>query len=493
MTRQFLITRLSILFLAFILASCGSSDEIIVVEQAPTTEPSQAEEPVTENEPEDSFKEVTIGLIDPVLNFDPLFARNLSTQRVITLVYETLLTLDKNGEPVPALAKEVDISEDGTVYTITLDRSRFYQDSGVFPAGVGRRIHARDVKWAFERSARTGVPEFASSLLMNINGYENYFLEQRTLYDESRRVLDGVNGIQVADAATVLIELNEPDSLFLQKLASPYLSIYPEESVANNPEGIAENPVGSGPYEIVRSEEGARIVLTAYESSDEQTEREVADIDRVEFIYLESEAEMFQRFANGDVDWIPEISPGVQRQVLTENDELNPAYEEEYSAVHMNANRITAFYLNQRATVNQEWLRSRLAMLTSEDFYSENEVRLYTENFMMNETAEPEEQYYVMLTDNMFAKNALTELHNLVFQPESALVFIDIRVPTRVTSIYTRVNDSMYNSWNPIEDGYWLRMDSKIVSLHNTKVSNVEPSVVPWLLHLDDVEVNENE
>jgi hypothetical protein len=159
----------------------------------------------------------------------------------------------------------------------------------------------------------------------------------------------------------------------------------------------------------------------------------------------------------------------------------------------MNANRITAFYLNQRATVNQEWLRSRLAMLTPEDFYSENEVRLYTENFMMNETAEPEEQYYVMLTDNMFAKNALTELHNLVFQPESALVFIDIRVPTRVPSIYTRVNDSMYNSWNPIEDGYWLRMDSKIVSLHNTKVSNVEPSVVPWLLHLDDVEVNENE
>jgi len=493
MIRQFLHPRFVIILLAVFLASCGSSDEIIVVEQGPTIEPSQTEESAAENEEEDPYREITIGLVDPVLNFDPLFARNLSSRRVITLIYETLLTLDKNGEPVPELAKEVNISEEGTVYTITLDRDRFYHDSGVFPAGVGRRIHARDVKWAFERSARTGVPESASDLLMNVNGYENYFLEQRTLYDDTRRVLDGVNGIQIADAATVLIELNEPDSLFLQKLASPYLSVYPEESVVNNEEGLAKNPVGSGPYEIARAEDGVRIVLTAYESSDEQSEREVAKIDRLEFVYLESEAEMFQQFANSEIDWIPEVSPGVQRQVLTETNELNPVYAEDFTAVRMNAERITAFYLNKRARVSQEWLRSRLAMLTAEDFYSQREVTLQTDGFAMSETAEPEEQYYVMLTDNMFAKNALNELHNLVFRPESALVFIDIRVPTRVTSIYTRVNDSLHSSWNPIETGYWLRMDSKIVSLHGSRVSNIEPSVVPWLLHLDDVEVNVNE
>lgn len=493
MIRKRLYSQLAVLFVAVFFVSCGSSDEIIVVEQAPVTEPSQSEEPVAETDQEDTFKEITIGLIDPVLNFDPLFARNLSAKRVITLIYETLLTLDKNGEPVPALAREVDISDDGMVYTITLNRDRFYKDSEVFPAGVGRKIHARDVKYAFERSARTGVPEFASSLLMNINGYENYYLEQRTLFDESRRVLDGVNGIQVADAATVLIELNEPDSLFLHKLASPYLSIYPEESVVNNSEGIANNPVATGPYEIARVEDEERIVLTAYESSEGDSEYEAADIDRVEFIYLESEAEMFQRFANGDVDWIPEVSQGVQRQVLTENDELNPVYEGQYSAVRMNTERITAFYINPATTVDQTWLRSRLAMLTAEDFYSEEEIQLYTDDFIMNETADPEEQYYVMLTDNMFAKNALTELHNLVFQPESALVFIDIRVPTRLTSIYTRVADSLHNSWSPIEPGYWLRMDSKIVSLHNKRISNIEPSFVPWLLHLDDVEVIENE
>jgi ABC-type transport system substrate-binding protein len=493
MIRKFLHHQLLFLFLLILLASCGSSDEIIVVEQAPATQPSETEEPVTVNDEEDNFKEVTIGLIDPVLNFDPLFARNLSSQRVISMMYETLLTLDRNGEPVPALAEEVDISEDGTVYTITLNRDRFYHDSNVFPAGVGRRIHARDVKWAFERSARTGVPETASNLLMNVNGYENYFLEQRTLYDQNRRVLEGVNGIQVADAATVLIELNEPDSLFLHKLASPFLSIYSEESIVNNSEGLANNPVGTGPYEIARAEDGTRIVLTAYESSNDQSERETADIDRVEFVYLESEAEMFQQFANGEIDWIPELSPGVQRQVLTENYELNSAYEEEYTAVQMDTERITAFYLNSRSTVNQDWLQSRLAMLTPEDFYSEREITLRTDDFVMNENAEPEEQYYVMLTDNMFAKNALTELHNLVFQPESALVFIDIRVPTRLTSIYTRVNDSLHNSWNPIEAGHWLRMNSKIVSLHNKRVSGVEPTAVPWLLHLDDVDVTENE
>jgi hypothetical protein len=358
---------------------------------------------------------------------------------------------------------------------------------------VGRRVHARDVKWVFERTALRGVPETAANLLMEVTGYENYFLEQRTLFDENRRVLDGVNGIQVANAETVLIELNEPDSLFLHKLASPFLFVYPEESVVNNSAGLAKNPVGAGRYEIARTEDEARIVMTAYESSDDQPEKEVAEIDRVEFVYLESEAEMFQQFANGEIDWIPEISPGVQRQVLTNNDELNPAYSEDFTAVQMDYERITAFYLNQRSTVNDEWLRSRLSLLTPEDFYSQREVTLQTEDFILNEDSEPEEQYYVMFTDNMFAKNALTELHNLVFIPESSLVFVDIRVPTRVTSIYTRVIDSLHNSWDPLEAGYWLRMDSKNVSLHNRRVDNVESSVVPWLLHLDDVEVIENE
>lgn len=492
MIRQLLHPRLTLLLIAVFLASCGSSDEIIVVERAPTTQPSQTEEPASVDD-EDSFKAVSIGLIDPVLNFDPLFARNLSTQRVISMIYEPLLTLDKNGEPVPALAQEVDISENGTVYTITLNRDRFYHDSNVFPAGVGRRIHARDVKWTFERSARTGVPESASNLLMNINGYENYFLEQRTLYDESRRVLDGVNGIQVANAATVLIELNKPDSLFLHKLASPNLSIYPEESVVNNSMGLANNPVGTGTYKIARNEDGARIVLTPYESSENQDDREPTEIDRVEFVYLESEAELFQQFANSKIDWIPEISPAVKRQVLTEDQKLNPAYDGTYSIVQMEADRITAFYLNRRSTVDPVWLQSRLAMLTPEDFYSENEVSLQTEEFEMSENTVPEEQYYVMRTDNMFAKNALTELHNLVFKPESELVFIDIRVPTRVTSIYTRVADTLHNNWHPIETGHWLRMDSKIVSLHNSRLSGIEPSAVPWLLHLENVEVTGNE
>jgi ABC-type transport system substrate-binding protein len=492
MIRQLLHPRLAILFLTILLVSCGSTDEIIVVEQEATIEPVQTDEPAAEEE-DDPFKEITIGLIDPVSNFDPLFARNLSSQRVLSLIYDGLLTLDKNGEPVPALAEEVNISEDGTIYTITLDRDRFYHDSEVFPAGVGRRVHARDVKWAFERTALRGVPETAANLLMEVTGYENYFLEQRTLFDENRRVLDGVNGIQVANAETVLIELNEPDSLFLHKLASPFLFVYPEESVVNNSAGLAKNPVGAGRYEIARTEDEARIVMTAYESSDDQPEKEVAEIDRVEFVYLESEAEMFQQFANGEIDWIPEISPGVQRQVLTNNDELNPAYSEDFTAVQMDYERITAFYLNQRSTVNDEWLRSRLSLLTPEDFYSQREVTLQTEDFILNEDSEPEEQYYVMFTDNMFAKNALTELHNLVFIPESSLVFVDIRVPTRVTSIYTRVIDSLYNSWDPLEAGYWLRMDSKNVSLHNRRVDNVESSVVPWLLHLDDVEVIENE
>ena len=472
----------ALLPLAIFLQACGStSDTITVVREAPRTER------VQETEQKTVFNEITLGLIDPVTNFDPLFARNLSTQRVLSLIYEGLFKLDNDGQPVPVLAKEIDISDDGLTYTITINRERLYHDSRIFTAGLGRRVHASDVKWAFERTALASVPPRAAELLMNVRGFENYYLEQRNIYDIDNRVLNEVRGIQVMNAETVRFHLNEPDDSFLKKLASPNLFIYPREAVTNNPDGIAKNPVGTGPYRLDQAEENGRVILVRHSNNTEDSNLPI--INRINAISFTSESDMFQQFARGDIDWIPEVGPDIKLQTLNGDYTLQSAYRDSYDVVAHEAYRINAFYLNNRSTVDQRWLRSRLSLLTPEDFRSRGNIELNLDRFETDEEAEKKEEYFLSFTDDLVATTLLTELHSLVFQPESSLVFFDIRVPTRQTSIFTTKSTSFRQQFDPLPGDYWLRSDTKIVSLYNNRISGIEPTAVPWALNIEHIRV----
>ena len=107
----------------WIFSACGTSESVLVVEQEPVTVPAAAT--AAEAEPEERFIEITIGLTEPVTHLDPLFAESLSVKRVIPLLYAGLVTLDPDGEPVYDLASDIEISEDGLLYTITLNRNYF--------------------------------------------------------------------------------------------------------------------------------------------------------------------------------------------------------------------------------------------------------------------------------------------------------------------------------------------------------------------------------
>ena len=476
---------LIIFSLFFFLQSCGTTDEVVVVREAPRADAAQEAE-----EEEEEFYELRVGLIDPVINFDPLFARNLSTKRTLSLIYEGLFELDANGEPVPVIASDVTISDDGLVYEITINREIFYHDSQVFTAGLGRRIHASDIKWAFERSARAGVPPMGAELLMNVRGFENFYLEQRSVYDEQNRVLEQVNGIQVVNAETIRFQLNEADPDFLHKLASPYLFIYPREALRED-DGLIRNPVGTGPYTYNRFENERTVVLVRSENN--RNQENFPQINRIELTYFDSESGLFQQFANGNIDWIPELGPEISAQVADSEYQLQDAYRDSFELIEHHSERITAFYLNTRTIVNQDWLKNRLALLTEEDISLRGSISLYTDDFELTEGAEPQEEYYVAFTDNYVARALLTELHNLVFLPESSLAFFDIRVPTRRTSLFTQSNETFHQQFNPIDDGFWLRLDTKILSLHHKHIGGVQASIVPWSLHIQNIRVQDRE
>jgi len=481
---------LTCIFIISVFYGCSSSENtVVVVEDTPQT--IQAAEPDSAGE---QFTQLSIGLIDSVTNFDPLFADNLSTQRTLSLIYEGLYTLDRKGNPVPAIASGVEISDDSLEYVFTLNPNKFYHNSRIFNTGIGRRVSATDVKQAFERTAKLTVPDHAAQLLMDVSGFENYFLEQRTVYDSEKRVLGGVGGIQVIDQQTVAIILEEPDSNFLMKLASPYLFIYPNEAVSDNSSALFEQPVGTGPYQFNRVESNGQIVLMRSESRSNQQNRSSL-VNRINLQTFTDETELFQQFNRNQTDWIPEIGPEITDQVLDEdgNGDLQTSYQENMNLVRNDASRIAAFYLHEDAEIEHHWLKNRLAYLTAEDFMTRGEITLNVDDIEISDQAEPREQYFAAYTEDALTRRILTELHNIILMPESSLVLFDIRVPTRQTSIYTTKSSSLRDEVSPIEDGYWMKINTPIYGLYNNRVDGIAPTSVPWLLHIGQVRVQNSQ
>jgi ABC-type transport system substrate-binding protein len=477
-----------VLFLTLISVfyACSSSEStVVVVEDAPSTE--QAPQPDTVDE---EFTELSIGLIDSVTNFDPLFAENLSTQRTLSLIYEGLYSLDRQGNPVPAIASGVEISDDSLEYVFTLNQNKFFHNSSIFTTGIGRRINASDVKNAFERTARLTVPNHAAQLLMGVRGYQNYYLEQRSIYDANQRVLQEVAGIQVLNRQTVAIVLKEKDPQFLTKLASPYLFIYPQEAINARSSTLSDRPIGTGPYQFNRVESDGQIVLMRNENEDGgQNPR----INRINLQSFSSESQLFQDFNTSQTDWIPEIGPEISDQILNENDDLQVSYAQNLNLVKNNASRIAAFYLHEDAAINLDWLTNRLAYLTVEDISTRGDLTLNVDEFEVNENAEPLDRYYASYTDDALTRRILTELHNIIFMPDASLVLFDIRIPTEQTSIYTKNSSSLHNNLSSIDDQYWLRMDADIFGIYKDHVRGIEPTTVPWLLHINQVRVENSE
>lgn len=472
----------------FIFQACSPSSTVRVVEEEPRT---AADTITTEADTEEDYQELRIGVIDPVTNLDPLFADNLSTLRVLSLIYDGLFALNSDGEPEPALASDVEISDDGTEYRITLNRDIYYHNSSAFASGVGRRIHASDVKWAFERAATIQVPDHAANLLKQVTGFENYHIEQHRMLDTDKRVLSGVEGIRVVDAETVEFYLIEEDPEFLHKLASPYLSIYPREAVGNNGTNLKSEPVGTGPYILNNASTENQLIFTQQQNGNDSQTTRSPRVNRIEVFMFDNESDLFQEFSREELDWIPEAGPLTLEQVTTEDFELLESYQENLDYNVGEASRNLLFYINDEYRGDGlDWLESRLLQISENHFDIPEYVSLNTEQWEVAENiGEPDTTYFAPATHDLYARNVYSALSGNYLQPESSMAFYDILIATPQIILYDQSSDSMHESWMKIPTDYWLKVQLPVTSLSQKYVRGVTHSSVPWQLFIENIRV----
>lgn len=186
-------------------------------------------------------------------SLDPAFARDLDTIFLVRQLCRGLTSYDEGLAPVPELAAQIDVTEDGKVYTFRLRQDARFHD--------GRSIEAEDVRFSLTRAIHPktagGDPTKLSGAIYlgDIEGAD-VLLSGET---------DDLAGVEVLDPGTIRISLASPSSTFLMKLAAAPAAILDRYQDMSVPDWWTSLN-GSGPYRLAEFREGEELILKAVDS-----------------------------------------------------------------------------------------------------------------------------------------------------------------------------------------------------------------------------------
>lgn len=175
--------------------------------------------------PEAAEDEITIGFVAEPASLDFTTADGAAIpQALLYNVYETLVKVDQDGELVPSLATEWDVSDDGLTYAFSLAQDVTFSNGADFTAA--------DVVFSLERLSTDWTISLAEQ--MNI-----------------------IDTVEATDEHEVTITLTRPSNSFVYALTTRVGAMFDEEGVAN----LAEQPIGTGPYTFEDWQRGTSITL----------------------------------------------------------------------------------------------------------------------------------------------------------------------------------------------------------------------------------------
>ena len=161
--------------------------------------------------------EIRFAIAQAPLNLDPRYATDAASERVNRLLYQPLVDFDATSKPLPVLATWQAPSP--TEYQFNLQKQSVFHN--------GNALTAQDVKAT----------------------YDSFLSDSAFYLKDSPHSAEfaNVSSIKIVDKNTVLFQIKQADTHFVEKLI---IGILPKSLIDKNHD-FAHNPIGSGPLSFV--------------------------------------------------------------------------------------------------------------------------------------------------------------------------------------------------------------------------------------------------
>jgi SgrR family transcriptional regulator len=182
-----------------------------------------------ERQPRDTLR---MPLYRPIPALDPAYVSRRTESHMVKQVFDTLIRYDaKTDRILPHIAHYWEANRDGTEWTLYLRKGVLFHH--------GRELKAEDARLTLER------------------------IRDPAARSPHRWMFSDVTEIRCPSDTVLRIRLSRPNRLFLHFLCSSRASIIPYEVLLEKGERFAAEPVGTGPFRLVRNDD-TMFVLEAF-------------------------------------------------------------------------------------------------------------------------------------------------------------------------------------------------------------------------------------
>ncbi|ABD57051.1 ABC transporter substrate-binding protein [Jannaschia sp. CCS1] len=233
---------------------------------------------------------LVVGLSTDISTLDPAPISSRDNSNIARHIFGTLYTMSGDGEALPVLANNLEISDDGLAYVYTLNEGLTCHD--------GEALTAEDAAYSFNRAAD---PE--NAFTGNTPGFIFSSID--------------FQGAEALDELRVQVNIGAPNPIAFGLIAEVFIHCM-DSYEAMTLDEAASNPIGSGHYRLVEWRRGSEVVLEAVEGA------EVGFQNLVWRIIPEASTRAAELMA-GSVDIITNVAPD-QMDVINASGaaEVNP-------------------------------------------------------------------------------------------------------------------------------------------------------------------------
>jgi len=226
-------------------------------------------------------KTITVGRSFNNIGLDPAVTIDQESARVTVNIYETLVAYDQDTI-VPSLAKFWTVSEDGLIWTFTLNENIFFHD--------GTPLNAEAIAFNFNRWMDETSPYHAGN-----------FRYWNIVFGDSPSI---IKSVQSLSNNIVEIKLNKPYAPFLSTLTMPAFGIASPEAIMKYNEGLRLKPVGTGPYVLKSWDENGEIVL----EDNVNYWKERAKVKTIVFKSISTSEQRVEQLLSGDIQILDNLT-----------------------------------------------------------------------------------------------------------------------------------------------------------------------------------------
>lgn len=225
-------------------------------------------------------------------SMDAMTSSSESARNINMNIFESLVTIDENVNPIPMLAKSIEASDDLMTY--------------VFPLREGVKFHNGDEMTAADVKAS---------------------LERYREFGATRGMLDQVADIEVTGDYEITFHMSEATPTFIEGFASPRAPavIIPEEEAAKGANEI--EVIGTGPYKFVEYVPDSHVTLekfadySANEDFDGPTGfggNKTAYLDKATFRVIPEAGARIAALEAGEVQWADQLPVPAAKRLMSD-------------------------------------------------------------------------------------------------------------------------------------------------------------------------------